>query len=310
MDRSILPHLPAVLAVARTRSFARAAAELGMGASAVSHAVRKVEERLGEPLFARTTRSVSVTEIGAEFIGQVAHAFEEMTAAVERVSVRRGEVTGVLRLNAPRIAGPLALTAILAVLAKRHPGLTVEVTSDDALTDIVGHGFDAGVRLGEMVAEDMVAVRLTAPLKAMIAASPAYVAAHGAPATVADLAHHNCIGYRFLTSGGAYLWELLDETGRDVAVAVKGTAVVTDATYARDLALAGIGVLYGFEPLIQADLEAQTLVPLLPRAAIWESGLFAYFPRRAARAAKLRAFIDAARFVATRQAALADRGGL
>src|SRR6185312_7637619 len=125
MDRSLLPHLPAVLAVARTRSFARAAAELGMGASAVSHAVRTVEERLGEPLFARTTRSVSVTEVGAEFIGRVGQAFEEMNAAVERVSARRGEVTGVLRLNAPRIAGPLALTAILALLTRRHPGLTV-----------------------------------------------------------------------------------------------------------------------------------------------------------------------------------------
>ena len=172
MDRSLLPHLPAVLAVARTRSFARAAAELGMGASAVSHAVRTVEERLGEPLFARTTRSVSVTEVGAEFIGRVGQAFEEMTAAVERVSARRGEVTGVLRLNAPRIAGPLALTAILAELAARHPRLTVEVVSDDGLTDVVGQGFDAGVRLGEMVAEDMVAVRLTPPVRAMLAAAP------------------------------------------------------------------------------------------------------------------------------------------
>ena len=302
MDRSLLPHLPAVLAVARTRSFARAAAELGMGASAVSHAVRTVEDRLGEPLFARTTRSVALTEVGAEFVGRVGQAFEEMGAAVERVSARRGEVTGLLRINAPRIAGPLALTAILKEMAARHPRLTVEVASDDSLADVVGQGFDAGVRLGEMVAEDMVAVRLTPPVRAMLAAAPAYIAAHGAPESVAELARHNCIGYRFLTSGGAYLWDLLDEAGRDVAVAVSGTAVVTDATYARDLALAGIGVLYSFEPLIRADLAAGALVPLLPRAAIWESGLFAYFPRRAQRAAKLRAFIDAARIVASRAA--------
>jgi DNA-binding transcriptional LysR family regulator len=300
MDRALLPHLPAVLAVARRKSFARAAAELGMGASAVSHAVRIVEDRLGEPLFARTTRSVALTEAGAAFVRRVGQAFDEIESAAEEIQTQHGDVTGRLRLNASRVAAVLALTPILAELARRHPRLTVELVTDEALSDVVGQGFDAGVRLGEMIAEDMVAVRLTPPFRAMMAAAPAYLAVHGAPRSLAELARHNCIGFRLLTAGSLYAWELTDEDGRDVSVATQGSVVVTDATYARDLALAGVGLLYVFEPLIRADLEAGRLVEVLPEAAIEEPGFFVYFPRRAARAAKLRAFLDVARSVAGR----------
>jgi DNA-binding transcriptional LysR family regulator len=300
MDRALLPHLPAVLAVARRRSFARAAAELGLGASAVSHAVRAVEERLGEPLFSRTTRSVALTEAGAAFVAQVEQAFAAIEGAAEEIRAQKGEVSGRLRLNASRVAATLALTPILAALARRHPRLVVELVSDDALSDVVGQGFDAGVRLGEMIAEDMVAVRLTPPFRAVMAASPAYLAEHGAPASLAELAQHNCIGFRLISSGALYAWELTDADGKDVAVATQGSVVVTDATYARDLALAGVGIAYVFEPLIRADVEAGRLALVLPQAAIWEPGFFAYFPRHAARAAKLRAFIDIARAVGGR----------
>jgi DNA-binding transcriptional LysR family regulator len=295
MDRSLLPHLPAVLAVARRRSFARAAAELGMGASAVSHAVRTVEARLGAPLFARTTRSVALTEAGAAFIARVGQAFEEIEAAAERLRADQGEVTGTLRLNVSRVAAAISLTPILQLLAERCPRLTVEVVSDEALTDVVGQGFDAGIRLGEMIAEDMTAVRLTPPFRALTAAAPAYLAARGAPQSLAELAEHNCIGFRMISAGGLYAWEFVDEAGRDVAVETRGGVVVTDATYARELALAGIGIAYVFEPLIRADLEAGRLVAVLPQHAVTETGLFAYFPRHAAKAPKLRAFLDAAR---------------
>jgi DNA-binding transcriptional LysR family regulator len=297
MDRDLLAHLPVVVAVARRGGFAAAAAELGMSASAVSHAVRLVEEQLGQPLFARTTRRVRLSEAGAALVGTAEPALQDIADRLERVRAVRGRASGLLRLNAPAIALPMALTKALAVMAERHPEVTVEIFTDEALTDIVGEGFDAGIRLGEMIAEDMVAVRLTPPCRAITVAAPAYVERRGRPRTPAELAGHNCIGYRQVRSGGLYRWELQD-AGRDVTVAVRGSAIVTDSRAARDLALAGIGIAYIFEPLVRDDLAAGRLVELMPEAAIEEPGLFVYFPRRAAMAPKLRAFLDVARDLA------------
>ncbi|MGG5822636.1 LysR family transcriptional regulator [Falsiroseomonas sp. HW251] len=294
MDRDLLPHLPVVLAVARRAGFAAAAAELGMGASAVSHAVRLVEQRLGTPLFARTTRSVALTEAGAELVAALGPAFAGIAEATERLAASRGQVVGTLRINAPSVALPMALAPILAALAARHPALTVEVATDNALTDIVAAGFDAGIRLGEMVAEDMVATRLTPPFSALMVASPGYLAARGTPGRLADLAQHNCIGFRLAGSGAVYQWELRED-GRDVAVAVRGSVRVTDPLAARDLALAGLGLAYVFEPLVRDALADGRLVAVLPGTAIEEPGLFLYHPRRASEAAKLRAFLDTAR---------------
>ena len=160
MDRDTLLHLPVVAAVARRRSFAGAAAELGLGASAVSHAVRVVEQRLGLALFHRTTRSVSLTEAGEAFLARAAPALAELDDAVESLQALRGRVTGLLRINAPRVANPLVLTRLLVELGQRHPNLVVETTSEDALVDIVAGGYDAGIRLGEMISEDMVGMKL------------------------------------------------------------------------------------------------------------------------------------------------------
>jgi DNA-binding transcriptional LysR family regulator len=294
VDRTLLAHLPVVLAVARTRNFARAAAELGLGASAVSHAVRAAESRLGAPLFARTTRSVALTEAGKAFVEVAQRAFSEIDAAAESVAAGQRDLGGVLRLNVPRIAFAMGLTQILAEMARRHPRLTVEVISDDALVDVVGQGFDAGVRLGEMIAQDMVAVRMTPPFRAILVASPEHLSTHPPPATLEDLARCNCIGFRLLSSGAIYEWDLKDGA-RDVAVPVRGTVRISDASQARDLALAGIGIAYVFEPLVRDALATGRLVELLPSAAIEEPGLFLYFPRRAAGARKLRAFIDVMR---------------
>lgn len=296
MDRDLLVHLPVILAVARRRGFAAAAAELGMGASAVSHAVRLVEDRLGVPLFARTTRSVALTEAGAALVSAAGPALAQLAEMAERLTAARGQVAGRLRLNVPRVAQPIAITPVLAEMARRHPALTVEVTSDDALTDIVAGGFDAGVRLGEMIAQDMVAVRLTSPFQAILVAAPGYLAAHGEPASIAVLGDHNCIGYRMIAAGGIYAWEL-HNSGREVAVKVRGSVIVSDPLHARELALAGVGIAYLFEPLVRAELRDGRLRQVLPEAAIEEPGLFLYFPRRPAVAPKLRAFIDAARAV-------------
>ncbi|MEO7680501.1 MAG: LysR family transcriptional regulator, partial [Sphingomonas sp.] len=218
MDRALLPHLPAVLTVARTKSFARAAAELGVSPSAISHAVRTAESRLGVPLFARTTRSVALTQAGERFVASARRAFEEIDAAVEQAQAGQRNVTGLLRINAPRLALHLCMTPLLAEMARRHPHLTVEVIADDALIDIVAGGFDAGIRLGEMIAQDMVAVRLTPPFRAIMVASPAYIAAHGQPASITALNGHNCIEFRLLGSGALYDWDLRQH-GRDIRVA-------------------------------------------------------------------------------------------
>ncbi|MBZ9921544.1 LysR family transcriptional regulator [Mesorhizobium sp. B1-1-4] len=293
MDRDLLTHLPVIVAVARRGGFALAAAELGMSPSAVSHAVRLVEERIGQPLFARTTRSVSLTEAGKALVETTGPALQDIAERMDRIRGVKGRPSGLLRINASNIAIPLAVTPVIAAMADRYPDVTVEVFADQALVDIVGEGFDAGIRLGEMIAQDMTAIRLTQPFKAVLVASPDYIGKRGRPRDVADLANHNCIGYRLVRSGALYRWDLNDN-GKEVVVETRGTAVVTDSLAAIDLALAGVGLAYVFEPLVRVDLAAGRLVQILPKTAIEEPGLFLYFPRRASMAPKLRAFIDAA----------------
>lgn len=293
MDRDLLMHLPVIVTVARRGGFALAAAELGMSPSAVSHAVRLVEERIGQPLFARTTRSVSLTEAGKALVETAAPALRDIAERMDRIRSVKGRPSGLLKINVSNIAVPLALTPVVAAMAERYPDVTVELFTDQSLVDIVEEGFDAGIRLGEMIAQDMVTVRLTQPFHAVIVASPAYIGLHGRPRDVADLANHNCIGYRLVRSGALYRWDL-SEGGKEVVVETRGTAIVTDSLAAIDLALAGVGLAYVFEPLVRADLAAGRLVQILPQTAIEEPGLFLYFPRRAAMAPKLRAFIDTA----------------
>jgi DNA-binding transcriptional LysR family regulator len=296
MHRELLSHLPVVLAVSQAASFAGAAARLNMSPSAVSHAVRTVEDALGTPLFARTTRSVALTEAGQAFLSSVGPSLAAIDEAAEQLQAERGRITGVLRLNVPRVAQPIAITPVVEKMAWRHPGLTIEITSDEKMIDIIAAGYDAGVRLGETIAEDMVAVRLTPPLKAIMVASPAYIGAKGAPRSLAELGKHSCIGYRMIAAGSVYAWDLSDG-GRDVAVEVSGPVRVTDSLYARELALAGVGIAYLFEPLVRADIREGRLTWILPKASIEEPGLFLYFPRSASAMPKLRAFIEVAREV-------------
>ncbi|SFP76198.1 DNA-binding transcriptional regulator, LysR family [Mesorhizobium sp. NFR06] len=306
MDRDLLTHLPVIVAVARRGGFALAAAELGMSPSAVSHAVRLVEERIGQPLFARTTRSVSLTEAGKALVDTAAPALQDIAERMDRIRGVKGRPAGLLRINASNIAIPLAVTPVVAAMAERYPDVTVEIVADQGLIDIVGEGFDAGVRLGEMIAQDMITVRLTPPFKAVIVASPAYIGKRGRPRDVADLANHNCIGYRLVRSGALYRWDLT-ENGKDVFVETRGTAIVTDSLAAIDLALAGVGLAYVFEPLVRSDLAAGRLTQVLPQTAIEEPGLFLYFPRRASMAPKLRAFIDSAQEIGRASMRTPDR---
>jgi DNA-binding transcriptional LysR family regulator len=294
MDREHLSHLPIIRAVAECGGFTVAAARLGMSPSAVSHAVRTVEDRLGLPLFARTTRSVSLTEAGSSFLATIGPALTAIDEAGDRVRAAKAGVTGILRLNVPRLALHLGLTPVLAKMSVRHPDLTIELTVDDRLIDIVAAGFDAGIRLGEMIEQDMIAIRVTPPFNAILVAAPTYLQARGEPRSIADLANHNCVAFRLATGGGLYTWNLRDESQADLSVRVHGTIITTDPLYSVDLALAGVGIAYVFEPLVRPHLHDGRLSWLLREAGADQPGLFLYFPRRASDAPKLRAFIEAA----------------
>ncbi|WP_235830298.1 LysR family transcriptional regulator [Algihabitans albus] len=282
-----------MLTVARRGGFASAAAELGISPSAVSHAVKTVEQRMGVQLFARTTRNVALTEAGHRFVEATAPALKSLSDSFDLLRADQGRVAGLLRLNVPRVAQPLCITPVLPEMARRYPDLRVEIYSDDTMANIVTDGFDAGVRLGNMIAQDMVAVRLTPPLRIIIVATPSYLAARGTPEDLADLQRHNCVTYR-MPSGGVYRWNLQDK-GVELALETPGSVVINDFVYARDLALSGLGLVYIFEPLVAEDLAAGQLVEVLPDKGIQEDGLFLYFPQRAQQTPKLRAFIETAR---------------
>ena len=294
MDRDLLGHLPIIACVARHRSFAAAAAELGMSPSAISHAVRSVEDRLAIPLFARTTRSVSLTEAGARFVAGVEPALTDIEKTVEGLSAERGEVTGLLRIDVARVNFEMALTRILAKLAQQHPRLTVEVRTTQTSVDIVAQGFDAGIRMLKSIQQDMVTTRLTGSFKIILVASRDYLDARGTPKSIADLHQHNCIGIRSVTSGAIYDWELIDGK-KPTTVKTSGTALVTDTTEALRLALAGVGIAYIVEPLARRYVREGSLEWLLPQSVVEHDGLFLYYPRRASLAPKLRAFIDVAK---------------
>ena len=181
-------------------------------------------------------RYSSICRTGRMFASPARRAFDEFDAAAARVRADQREVTGLLRINAPRVALRMGLTPVLREMARRHPRLTTEIITDDALVDVVEGGFDAGVRLGEMVAQDMVAVRLTPPFRAIMVAAPAYISVRGQPSSVADLTLHSCIGFRLLASGAVYDWELRDR-GKEVRTAVGG-----DCTRVRRNLCAGTGV--------------------------------------------------------------------
>jgi DNA-binding transcriptional LysR family regulator len=300
MDRDVLANLPIVLAVARRKGFAAAAAQLGTTPSNVSHAVRLVEDRLGTPLFARTTRSVALTEAGDALLAALRPAIEDMDLAWEGLRSRKGKPSGLLRITMPRVAQPI-LAPFVAAMARRYPDVTVELYTDDGLSDVVGEGFDAGIRSGDIIASDMVSVRLTPPFRTLVAASPAYVRREGRPKTIADLEKHVLIGYRLTSAKSLWRWEFQDK-GRAVEFETKGPVIVNDTLQASALAVEGVGIAYAWEPAAREHLAAGRLIELLPQHATKKPGLFLYFPKRASMAPKLRAFITVARDVARHSA--------
>lgn len=288
--------LTAFLAVAEAGGFTAAAARLGVSPAAVSQAVKTLEGRLGTPLFIRTTRRVGLTEAGAALLARAGPAAAEIAAALEAAGAMAKAPSGLLRLTVPRMAVPLVIEPVLPVLRDAYPNVAVEVAVEDTAVDLPGRGFDAGIRIGEYIAKDMVAVRLTRDIAWSVVGSPGYFAKHGRPHHPEELTTHEAIRYRFPSSGVLYRWEF-EREGRALTVDPPGSLIVNDGALLVSLARTGLGIAYVADITVEEELRIGALVavlePFLPRAP----GLFLYFPRRAQAQPKLRAFIDTARGV-------------
>jgi DNA-binding transcriptional LysR family regulator len=296
------PQLQAFLAVARAHSFSAAARELGVSRSAVSQAVRQLEEQLRVGLLTRTTRSVSLTDTGRRLVEGTAPALAQAVATLTEVAAQPGETVGRLRLSLPRVAAPLVIEQLLPGFRARHPRVEVELVIEDRLVDIVAGGYDAGIRLSEIIDRDMVSVRLTAPARFVVVGAPAYLARHGTPKRPEDLLRHECLTFRSPTTGALYAWEL--ERGRRTwRVPVRGGVVVNDGLLCASLAKLGLGLAYALESTITEELRSGQLQRVLEPFAPTVPGYCIYFPRRAQRSTPLRLFVDTAKEVLAPNAA-------
>jgi DNA-binding transcriptional LysR family regulator len=286
--------LLAFVTVAEKRGFSSASRALGVSASALSQAIRNLEARVGVPLFVRTTRSVSLTEAGERLLARAGSSLKEALAAVEEASTASDTVTGRLRLTVPRIAVPVVIAPVLPLLRQRHPRLAIEISVEDRSVDIVSEGFDAGIRLSESLERDMVAVRVSPPFRFVAVASPAYLASHPRIRRPSDLLEHECIGYRSLTTGQLYSWEF-ERGAKEYEVAIRGSLVCSDVVVMVRAAQAGLGLAYVNEHSVAEELARGELRMVLEDYAATVPGFFAYFPSRAQKLPKLRAFLDAAR---------------
>ena len=286
--------LNSFIAVARHRSFAAAARHLGVSTSALSQSVRQLEARLGVTLLTRTSRTVALTDAGQRLVENAGAAVDQALESLKTVSVLPGEVTGRVRLSVPGPAVALVLARLLPRFIERFPKVEVEVQVENRFVNIIAEGLDAGIRLSEAIERDMVQVRLTEPGRFVVAAAPSYLARRGTPQKPQDLLQHDCIGIRASLHGARYAWEL--ERGRKTwRVPVQGTVTTNDTELMRVLAVAGVGLLYMFEPEIADELRRGTLRLVLEPYAAAVPGFFLYFPSRAQVSPALRAFVDVAR---------------
>jgi DNA-binding transcriptional LysR family regulator len=285
-----LDGVEAFLSVARHLSFRKAAAELGVSPSAISQSIRAVEERVGAALFMRTTRSVGLTEAGERFLARARPAFEELVAAGEAARDLGQRPAGRLRLSVPRAVVPILLEPLIASFCRAFPEVEVELAAEEKLVDLAAGGFDAGIRFGELVAVDMVAVPLTPPFRFIIVGSPVYFARNARPECPDDLGRYACLRLR-RSSGALAPWSL-DDNGHAIELAVSGPFIANDFPTMLGAAVEGVGLAQVPEPIAAALVTAGKLVPVLERFAPMTSGMFLYHPGHRQMTPKLRAFID------------------
>lgn len=294
MRASQYAELRAFAAVVRYGTFTRAAAHLGMSASALSQTIKSLEDRLGQRLLNRTTRSVSPTEVGAALAGRLLPVLDDLEAAVAAASERDGAPSGRLRINASRFAALHIIAPLLGTFLAQHPGITLELVVDDALVDIVAEGFDAGVRLGERLEQDMIAVRLGGDLRMAVVGAPDYLSANGIPQHPHDLVRHRCLSMRWPTDRSPYRWEF-ERAGEEIKTAVEGQLICDEPAVRLQASLDGVGLAYVFEHEAAPFLASGRLIRVLEEWTPPFPGCFLYYAGRRHVTAALRAFIDHAK---------------
>ncbi len=295
MPRQNVNDLLAFLAVARERSFTKAAAKLGVSQSALSHTIRGLEARLGLRLLTRTTRSVSPTEAGERLLQTVGHRFEEIEAELESLSELREKPAGTIRISAGEHAVNAVLSPALMKFLPRYPDIKVEITVDHSLIDIVAQRYDAGVRSGEQVAKDMIAVRIGPDMRMAVVGAPSYFAKRSPPKKPQDLTEHNCINLRLPTYGGLYAWEF-EKGDRELKVRVEGQLVLNGTTQMLNAALAGLGLAYVPQDLAQPHLDGGLLTRVLEDWCPPYSGYHLYYPSRRQSSPAFALLVDALRY--------------
>lgn len=296
MSKPTLNDLRAFMAVAEQHSFRRAADLLGITRSTLSHAMRGLEDNLGTRLLHRTTRSVSLTEAGESLLRRLGPIMGDLDTALEEVAGAQGHPLGTLRINGSEGAIRLLLQTVVPEFLARYPGIELDLVAEGRLVDIVEQGFDAGVRLGEAVPKDMVAVRLGPDMRFLAVASPEYLAIHSAPKVPDELLQYQCIRQR-LPSGKRYRWEFL-KRGQEVVIDVPGALTLDNSQLIVEAAIDGLGIAYVPEPYARAALSDGRLIAVLEDWCPLIPGLFLYFSGTRHMPASLRAFIDMVRAVA------------
>lgn len=295
MARPPLADLTAFLAVARAQSFTRAAAQLGVSPSALSQTVRGLEERLGVRLLTRTTRSVATTAAGERLILTIGPHLDGIEQGLAALSDLRDKPAGTIRITTVDHAAETILWPKLGEYLAQYPDVEVDLIIDNNLVDIVADRFDAGIRMGERVARDMIAVRVGPEIRMAAVATPAYFAAHPKPKIPQDLAAHNCINLRLQTLGGVYVWEF-EQGPREINVKVEGQMTVNDIAVIRKAALASVGLAFIPQDFVQADLDSGALIRVLEDWTPPFPGYHLYYPSRRQQSPAFAAFIEAMRY--------------
>ncbi|MGP6487585.1 LysR family transcriptional regulator [Duffyella gerundensis] len=284
-----------LIVVARERSFTRAAAKLGVSQSALSHAIRGLEERLGVRLLTRTTRSVAPTDAGETLIASIGPRFDQIETDLVALTDRRDRVAGTLRITAGEHALSSTLWPLLKPFLKAWPDVNIELTTDNTLTDIVNDRFDAGVRLGDQIARDMVAVRIGPDWRMVVVGAPDYYAVQGKPETPTDLHQHRCINMRLPTHGGVYPWEF-SRDDQQIRIRVEGQLIFNNLNARVEAAIAGLGLAYVPEDCVSEAVATGTLVKVLDAWCEPFSGYHLYYPSRKQHTAAFARLLDAVRW--------------
>jgi DNA-binding transcriptional LysR family regulator len=295
MRRDNINDFQAFIAVARARSFTKAAAKLGVSQSALSFTLRQLEARLGIRLLTRTTRSVSLTEAGERLLRRIGPHFDEIEGAISALGASRDKPAGTIRLNSVEHASDAILWPVIVRLLHDYPDINVEIINDYQLVDIVAERYDAGVRLGEQVDKDMIALRIGPDFRMATVAAPAYFRNRPKPLVPQDLIGHSCIGLRLPTTGGLYVWEFGND-GHELKVRGQGRGVFNSVVMMRAAALAGMGIAYVPEDVVEADIKKAKLVRVLSDWCPPRAGYHLYYPSSRQHSVAFSLLVDALRY--------------